>query len=57
MPAGDTFRAYGDGAATGVWSIGWIVFWGVMIYNTLRITGAFDRFKQWLIVQATADIR
>lgn len=28
-----------------------------MIYNTLRVTGAFDRFKQWLIVQATADIR
>lgn len=57
MPSGETFRAYGDGAATGVWSVDWIVFWGVMIYNTLRVTGAFDRFKQWLIVQATADIR
>jgi len=57
MPAGETFRAYGDGAATGVWSVDWIVFWGVIIYNTLRVTGAFDRFKQWLIVQATADIR
>jgi lactate permease len=57
MPAGDTFRAYGDGAATGVWSVDWIVFWGVMIYNTLRVTGAFERFKQWLIAQATADIR
>jgi lactate permease len=57
MPAGSTFRAYGDGAATGVWAVDWIVFWGVMIYNTLRVTGAFDRFKQWLIVQATADIR
>jgi lactate permease len=29
----------------------------VVIYNTLVVTGAFDRFKQWLIVQATADIR
>lgn len=57
MPAAEAFRAYGDGAATGVWAVGWIVFWGVMIYNTLVVTGAFDRFKQWLIVQATADIR
>src|SRR5579884_1896535 len=57
MPAGQAFRAYGDGAATGVWSVNWIVFWGVMIYNTLRVTGAFERFKQWLVSQATADIR
>jgi lactate permease len=57
MPAGQAFRAYGDGAATGVWSVNWIVFWGVMIYNTLRVTGAFERFKEWLIAQATADIR
>ena len=57
MPVGEAFRAYGDGAATGVWSIGWIVFWGVVIYNTLVVTGAFDRFKKWLIAQATADIR
>jgi lactate permease len=57
MPVGQAFRAYGDGAATGVWSVDWIVFWGVIIYNTLRVTGAFERFKQWLIAQATADIR
>jgi lactate permease len=57
MPGGEAFRAYGDGAATGVWAVDWIVFWGVVIYNTLVVTGAFDRFKQWLIVQATADIR
>jgi lactate permease len=57
MPGADAFRAYGDGAATGVWAVDWIVFWGVVIYNTLVVTGAFDRFKQWLIVQATADIR
>ena len=57
MPAGQAFRAYGDGAATGVWAVNWIVFWGVMIYNTLRVTGAFERFQRWLISQATADIR
>ncbi len=56
-PVGDTFEAYGLGAATGVWSIDWIVFWGVIIYNTLVVTGAFADFKGWLVRQATADIR
>jgi lactate permease len=26
-PVGDVFAAYGLGAASGVWSIDWIVFW------------------------------
>src|SRR5699024_12689022 len=34
-PVGGTLSAYGLGAATGVWAIDWIVFWGVIIYNTL----------------------
>jgi lactate permease len=56
-PVGDVFAAYGLGAASGVWSIDWIVFWGVIIYNTMRVTGAFDAFRDWLVHQATADIR
>jgi lactate permease len=56
-PAGGTFKAWGIGAGTGIWSIDWITFWGVVIYNTLVVTGAFDDFKRWLISQATADIR
>ncbi|MGH3628787.1 MAG: L-lactate permease, partial [Sciscionella sp.] len=56
-PLGAALSAYGLGAATGVWAIDWIVFWGVIIYNTLVVTGAFDAFKRWLIAQATADIR
>ncbi len=56
-PVGDTFASYGLGAATGVWSVNWIVFWGVIIYNTLVATGAFADFKGWLVRQATADIR
>jgi lactate permease len=57
LPAGVAGKAYGLGAATGVWSVDWIVFWGVIIYNTLVVTGAFDSFKRWLIHHATADIR
>src|SRR6201996_9223343 len=56
-PAGTTFGAWAIGAGSGVWSIDWITFWGVIIYNTLVETGAFEDFKRWLIAQATADIR
>lgn len=56
-PLRTTLAAYGLGAATGVWSINWIVLWGVVIYNTLVATGAFDDLKTWLVAQATADIR
>jgi lactate permease len=56
-PFGPTLKAYGIGAGTGFWSVDWIVFWGVIIYNTLVVTGAFEAFKNWLVAQATSDIR
>src|SRR6185437_14691037 len=56
-PVGGTLGAWGVGAGTGVWSIDWITFWGVIIYNTLVKTGAFADFRRWLVAQATADIR
>jgi L-lactate permease len=56
-PVSGTFGAWGVGAGTGFWSIDWIVFWGVIIYQTLVTTGAFGDFRRWLIAQATADIR
>jgi lactate permease len=56
-PVGGTFGAWAVGAGTGIWSIDWITFWGVIIYNTLVRTGAFDDFKRWLIAQATRDVR
>ncbi|HEY2689516.1 MAG TPA: L-lactate permease, partial [Streptosporangiaceae bacterium] len=51
-PVGNALAAYGLGAATGVWSVDWIVFWGVIIYNTMVVTGTFEDFKRWLIRQA-----
>jgi lactate permease len=56
-PVGGTFGAWAVGAGTGVWSIDWITFWGVIIYNTLVKTGAFGDFRRWIVSQATADIR
>jgi lactate permease len=56
-PAAPSLEAYGLGMLTGIWSVDWIVFWGVIIYNTMVSTGAFGEFKDWLITRATADIR
>jgi lactate permease len=57
MPVGDGLRAYAYGSATGVWSVDWITFWGVVLFNTLVVTGVFERFRIWLIAQGTADVR
>jgi lactate permease len=56
-PVGQTLTAYGLGAATGVWSVGWIVFWGLIIYNTMVVMGAFDALRDWLVLAAGTDIR
>ena len=56
-PAGPTLEVWLLGAATGIWSIDWIVFWGVVIYNVLHETGAFEGLKRWLVTQASADVR
>jgi lactate permease len=36
--------AYGLGSLTGLWSVGWIVFWGLVIYNTM-VTAAFAALR------------
>jgi lactate permease len=57
MPFGEGALAYIYGAATGIWNVDWITFWGVMLFNTLVITGSFDKFRHWLISHGTHDIR
>jgi lactate permease len=57
MPLGDGLRAYLYGSATGVWNVDWITFWGVMLFNTLVTTGAFDKLRRWLVQQGTRDVR
>ncbi len=56
-PADDTLKSYLYGGFTGFWAIDWITFWGLIIFNTLELTGRFERFKKWMIHHATADIR
>jgi L-lactate transport len=57
MPVGTGIQAYFIGSANGIWAVDWITFWGVVIFNTLKLTGLFDSFKNWLVEQATADVR
>jgi lactate permease len=57
MPLREGALAYLYGSATGIWNVDWITFWGVMLFNTLVITGTFDRFRRWLISQGTQDVR
>ncbi|MBV9740960.1 MAG: L-lactate permease [Hyphomicrobiales bacterium] len=57
MPLEDGLLAYVYGSATGVWNVDWITFWGVILFNTLVATGAFEKLRRWLIQQGTRDVR
>ena len=57
MPAEQGLRAYLYGAATGIWAVDWITFWGVVLFNTLTLTGVFELFRRWLVAQGTLDVR
>jgi lactate permease len=57
MPFDDGGRAYLYGSATGVWNVDWITFWGLILFNTLSISGVFENFRRWLIAQGSLDVR
>src|SRR5579859_5944987 len=57
LPFSNGIQSYLIGSANGIWAVDWITFWGLVIFNTLKLTGLFDTFKNWLIEQATADVR
>ena len=57
MPLGDGVVAYLYGSASGIWNVDWITLWGVMLFNTLVVTGVFETFRRWLIAQGSADVR
>jgi lactate permease len=56
-PLAGALKSYLYGGLQGFWVIDWITFWGLIIFNTLVLTGNFERFKSWMIHHATADIR
>jgi lactate permease len=57
MPFGHGVRAYLYGSATGVWAVDWITFWGMVLFNTLGVSGVFENFRRWLIAQGSMDVR
>ena len=57
VPFGNAMKSYLFGGLTGIWSIDWITFWGLIIFNTLVLTGNFGKFEKWMVHHATADVR
>ncbi len=57
MPVTTGLRVFAYGSLTGIWAVDWITFWGVMLFNSLTLTGVFDDFRRWLTTQGTADVR
>jgi lactate permease len=57
MPLDQGTHAYAYGAATGVWNVDWITFWGMVLFNTLAVSGVFENFRRWLISQGSLDVR
>lgn len=57
MPVREGGLAFLYGALGGAWSVDWITLWGVILFNTLVITGTFEKFRLWLISIGTIDVR
>ncbi|MGA2087378.1 MAG: L-lactate permease [Stellaceae bacterium] len=57
MPLDQGVQAYVYGSLTGVWNVDWITFWGLILFNTMVVSGAFDKLRRWLIAQGTQDVR
>src|SRR6201996_9814925 len=57
MPLDQGTHAYLYGSLTGIWNVDWITFWGLILFNTLNITGVFENFRRWLIAQGSLDVR
>src|SRR5260370_14401687 len=57
LPFDDGSPAYLYGAATGVWNVDWITVWGMVLFNTLSVSGVFENFRRWLIALGGMDVR
>ncbi|MDE2089280.1 MAG: L-lactate permease [Gammaproteobacteria bacterium] len=57
MPFEHGLKSYFYGSLTGAWAVDWITLWGVVLFNTLNVTGVFEDFRSWLVAQGTMDVR
>src|SRR5207237_1902738 len=57
MPLDNGTHAYLYGAATGVWNVDWITLWGMVLFNTMSVSGLFENFRRWLIALGGMDVR
>src|SRR5882724_12799830 len=57
MPFDNGSHAYVYAAATGVWNVDWITIWGMVLFNTMSVSGLFENFRRWLIALGGMDVR
>src|ERR1700731_3447346 len=57
MPLDNGTHAYLYGAATGGWNVDWITLWGMVLFNTMSVSGLFENFRRWLIALGGMDVR
>jgi lactate permease len=55
MPVSLAFWSVGYGVAVATWSVLWIVFNGLWLYNLSVETGKFDQLRRWVIEHASTD--
>ncbi len=57
MPAGLAVRAMLNGAVFALWSVMWIVWNAMWLYNIAVRSGKFDVFRRWMIYNVPPDKR
>ena len=55
MPLGLAGWSIGFGFATAAWSILWLVFNAIWLYNLSVKAGSFDRLRRWIETHASGD--
>lgn len=56
MPVNLAAWSIGFGFAYAAWSILWLVFGALWLYNLAVATGSFDRLRQWMSQHASGDL-
>ena len=57
LPAALAFSAVANGAVFALWPVMWIVLAALLVYNIAVVSGRFDAFRSWLLINMPNDRR
>ncbi len=57
LPAGLALSAVANGAVFALWPVMWIVLAALLVYNIAVVSGRFDAFRSWLLINMPNDRR